>query len=115
MTTIKKISLVPNSTNSAIIGEFSEYMKKNESSENHQKNNLKAILSFAAFLGNHTWIFVLIRFSNSGDLLICYLHIHPSYNTLVEERSGEGDIFGNTSPVIDGLRLEYVRNLIENW
>ncbi|PWU82111.1 MAG: hypothetical protein DLM72_03360 [Candidatus Nitrosopolaris wilkensis] len=52
-TTINKISSVPNPTNSAIIQEFSEYMKENGSSEHHQNNNLKAIIAFAKFLGSH--------------------------------------------------------------
>jgi len=43
-TTIKKVSLVPNPTNPAVIREFSDYMKQNGSSDNHQNNNLKAIL-----------------------------------------------------------------------
>jgi integrase/recombinase XerD len=52
-TTINKISFVPNPTNSAIIQEFSEYMKGNGSSEHHQNNNLKAVITFAKFLGSH--------------------------------------------------------------
>ncbi|MDQ6862800.1 MAG: hypothetical protein M3044_03135 [Thermoproteota archaeon] len=53
-TTVNKISFVPNATNSAIIREFSEYMKQNGSSEHHQNNNLKAVIAFAAFLGRST-------------------------------------------------------------
>jgi integrase/recombinase XerD len=53
-TTINKITSVPNSTNSTIIQEFSKYMKVNGSSEHHQNNNLKAIITFASFLGSHT-------------------------------------------------------------
>lgn len=56
-TTINKIPFVPNPINSAIIREFSEYMKLNESSENHQNNNLKAVLAFAAFLGRSTTLY----------------------------------------------------------
>lgn len=52
-TTIKKISSVPNPTNSTVIQEFSKYMKENGSSEHHQNNNL-AIIAFASFLGSHT-------------------------------------------------------------
>jgi len=52
-TTINKISSVPNPTNSTIIQEFSIYMKENGSSEHHQNNNLKAVISFAKFLGSH--------------------------------------------------------------
>lgn len=52
-TTINKISSVPNPINSIIIREFSEYMKENGSSENHQNNNLKALIAFTKFLGPH--------------------------------------------------------------
>lgn len=50
-TTISKISSVPNPTSCTIIHEFSEYMKENGASEHHQNNNLKALISFAKFLG----------------------------------------------------------------
>jgi integrase/recombinase XerD len=53
-TTINKICSVPNLTNSAIIREFSEYMKWNGSSEHHQNNNLKAVIAFAKFIGPHS-------------------------------------------------------------
>jgi integrase/recombinase XerD len=53
-TTISKISLAPNSTNASIIAEFYQYMKSNESSEHHQNNNLKVVLSLAKFLGPRT-------------------------------------------------------------
>ncbi|MGB6671056.1 MAG: hypothetical protein WBE34_01345 [Candidatus Nitrosopolaris sp.] len=53
-TTISKISSAPNSTNVSIIADFYQYMKSNESSEHHQNNNLKVVLSFAKFLGPGT-------------------------------------------------------------
>jgi len=56
-TTINKISFVPNPTNSAIIREFSEYMKANGSSDHHQNNNLKAVIAFAKFIGPHSTFF----------------------------------------------------------
>jgi hypothetical protein len=53
-TTINKIRYVPNAANSAIIMQFSEYMKSNGSSEHHQNNNLKAVIAFAKFVGPHS-------------------------------------------------------------
>ena len=47
----KKISLVPNKENSAIIYDFYNYMQEKGSSENHQVNNLKVVIDFANFLG----------------------------------------------------------------
>ena len=51
-TTIKKISLVPNSSNSDLIKKFYEFMKSNGVSERHQNNNLKAVINFANFVGH---------------------------------------------------------------
>jgi hypothetical protein len=48
------ISSVPNPTNAKIIEEFYRYMKYNGSSEHHQNNNSKVILSWARFLGSDT-------------------------------------------------------------
>jgi integrase/recombinase XerD len=50
-TTINKIALLHNSTNSALINDFHQYMKSNGASERHQNNNLKAVIAFANFLG----------------------------------------------------------------
>ncbi len=51
-TTIRNITtLIPNSSNSKLASEFSEYMKTNYKSEKYQNNNLKAVISFARFLG----------------------------------------------------------------
>lgn len=56
-TTISKIASLPNSTNSALIDEFYQYMKSNGTSERHQNNNLKAVIAFANFLGTDTTFF----------------------------------------------------------
>src|SRR5215211_1182220 len=50
-TTIKNIASIPNSSNSKLTIDFSEYMKANSKSEKYQNNNLKAVISFAKFLG----------------------------------------------------------------
>ncbi len=51
-TTVKKIASIPNSTNSTLLSEFCQYMQSNGASESHQNNNLlKALISFAHFLG----------------------------------------------------------------
>ena len=56
-TTISKIAQIPNKTNSAIIEEFCTYMKAKGSSEQHQNNNLKAIIAYTNFLGSDTIFF----------------------------------------------------------
>ena len=56
-TTVNKIALLPNPTNSDLINEFYQYMKSNGASERHQNNNLKAIIAFANFLGTDTTFF----------------------------------------------------------
>jgi hypothetical protein len=50
-TTLKKIVLVPNPENAELISEFHKFMMSNGASERHQNNNLKAIISFAKYLG----------------------------------------------------------------
>ena len=50
-TTIKKIESVRNPDNARLIFEFHKFMKSNGSSERHQNNNLKAIISYANYLG----------------------------------------------------------------
>jgi integrase/recombinase XerD len=54
-TTIKKIASIPNPINSTLMSEFCQYMKSNSASESHQNNNLKALISFAHFLGSVTF------------------------------------------------------------
>ena len=50
-TTIRKIELVQNPLNARLIFEFHKFMMSNGSSERHQNNNLKAIISYANYLG----------------------------------------------------------------
>ena len=51
-TTIGKIQNIPNSKNIEIVNEFVEYMRNNGSSEHHQNNNLKVVITFGNFIGN---------------------------------------------------------------
>jgi integrase/recombinase XerD len=51
-TTIGKIQNIPNPKNIEIINEFGEYMRSNGSSEHHQNNNLKVVITFGNFIGN---------------------------------------------------------------
>jgi hypothetical protein len=51
-TTIKKMESVPNPDNARLIFEFHKFMKSNGSSERHQNNNLKAIISYANYVGS---------------------------------------------------------------
>jgi hypothetical protein len=50
-TTVSKIASLPNSTNSALMSEFYQYMKNNGASESHTNNSLKTNMAFAKFLG----------------------------------------------------------------
>ena len=50
-TTIGKIQRSPNTRNIEIINEFLEYLRNNGSSEHHQNNNLKVVISFGNFIG----------------------------------------------------------------
>ena len=56
-TTIGKIQNIPNSKNIEIINEFLEYMRDKGSSEHHQNNNLKVIITFSNFIGKDTYLF----------------------------------------------------------
>jgi hypothetical protein len=49
-TTIEKIQNISNAKNIEIINNFLEYMRNNGSSEHHQNNNLKAVITFSNFL-----------------------------------------------------------------
>ena len=51
-TTIGKIQNIPNINNIHIINEFLEYMRSNGSSEHHQNNNLKVVISFGNVIEN---------------------------------------------------------------
>lgn len=50
-TTINKIKKLSNPEDSRLILEFHNFMMENSTSERHQNNDLKAILSYALFLG----------------------------------------------------------------
>ena len=50
-TTIGKIQNIPNFKNIEIINEFLEYMRSNGSSEHHQNNNLKVVITFGNYIG----------------------------------------------------------------
>ena len=52
-TTIGKIQNIPNSKNIEIINEFLDYMRSNGSSEQHQNNNLKVVITFGNFIGKN--------------------------------------------------------------
>jgi hypothetical protein len=49
-TTIKNITSIPNSSNSKLTSEFSEYMKANGKSEKYQNNNLKAVAAIIIYI-----------------------------------------------------------------
>ena len=42
---------VLNQTNANLVRDFYQFVKDNGTSESYQKNNLKAIINFASFLG----------------------------------------------------------------
>jgi hypothetical protein len=50
-TTVNKIEKVPNKRNSELIKKFHQFMISNGSSERHQNNNLKAVITFSHHLG----------------------------------------------------------------
>jgi hypothetical protein len=54
-------SSIRNPTNANLIREFSTFMKANGTSESYQKNNLKAIVSFAKWLGNNTTLYEITK------------------------------------------------------
>ncbi|HYJ01101.1 MAG TPA: hypothetical protein VEW92_02700 [Nitrososphaeraceae archaeon] len=51
-TTIRKIQNISNLKNIDIVNEFGEYTRNNGSSEHHQNNNLKVVITFGNFIGN---------------------------------------------------------------
>ena len=53
-TTINKIQVLSNSTNSKTLTEFLTYMKNNDSSERHQNNNLTVMIEFANYFHSNT-------------------------------------------------------------
>ena len=50
-TTVKKMESIPNVINSSLLAEFYNYLNSIGVSESHISNNLKALTSFAHFLG----------------------------------------------------------------
>jgi hypothetical protein len=48
-TTIGKIQNLPNVKNIGIINKFLDYMRNNGSSEHHQNNNLKVVITFCNY------------------------------------------------------------------
>ena len=50
-TTVSKIAIIPNPTNSMLITEFHKYMEISGASERHQNNSLKMVIAFAFFIG----------------------------------------------------------------
>ena len=50
-TLINKIDSIPNKENISIIKDFQKYMHNQNSSENHQINNLKVVMNYAKYLG----------------------------------------------------------------
>ena len=56
-TTIRKIQNIFISKNIEIINEFLEYMRSNGSSEHHQNNNLKVVITFGNFIGKYNSFF----------------------------------------------------------
>ena len=46
-TTVNKIASLPNSTNSALMNEFYQYMSNNGASKSHTNNSLKTNMTFA--------------------------------------------------------------------
>ena len=60
-TTIRKITLLPNATNAALISEFQRYMKNNGASDSHQNNCLKTNMAFAIFIGPNVTFYDIRR------------------------------------------------------
>jgi hypothetical protein len=50
-TTVKKIQSIKNPDNLALVNDYYQYIKDNGASDSHQNNILKAIISFANFVG----------------------------------------------------------------
>lgn len=83
-TTISKISSVPNPTNAKILEEFHRYMKYNGSSEHHQNNNLKVVLSWVRFLGRNTTFYDI----QSKEQIIAFLNTKTKTSEEDPEKKG---------------------------
>jgi hypothetical protein len=87
-TTIRDIyDRVPDSVNLQLIMSFHQFMKDSGTSPRHQNNNLKAIISFAVFLGPGVTFYEV----NSKDQINCFLDTKRKPDcvisfTLVSER-----------------------------
>ena len=64
-TTIGKIQNIPNSKNIEIINEFLAYIRSNGSSEHHQNNNLKVVISFGNFVGKDNSFYHIYKKNSS--------------------------------------------------
>jgi integrase/recombinase XerD len=60
-TTLNKILLMPNRTNSELINEFRHHMHSKNCSERHQNNTLQAIIGFANYLDPNVTFYQLER------------------------------------------------------
>ncbi len=70
-TIVKKIDEISNEENRKIVCEFLEYMINNDSSENHQINNLKCIINFAKYLTEYNKFYDI----KDKDQIISFLNI----------------------------------------
>ena len=68
-TTINKIQVLSNSTNSKTLTEFLTYMKNNGSSERHQNNNLTVMIEFANYFDSNTTFYDI----NNKEQIILFL------------------------------------------
>jgi hypothetical protein len=59
-TTVSKVVHVSNKTNSPLIEEFHKYIKAKDSSERHQNNVPKTIMTYANFLGSDSTFLIFI-------------------------------------------------------
>jgi hypothetical protein len=69
ITTLSKLSTVPNTTNASLLDDLYSFMQTTGASESHCNNTLKTAISFALFLGS-TESFYDIR---TKEKIIAYL------------------------------------------
>ena len=74
-TTIGKIQNIPNNKNIEIINDFLEYMRSNSSSEHHQNNNLKVVISYGNFIGKDNSFYDIIKKIKFWNFLIQKLKV----------------------------------------
>jgi hypothetical protein len=65
---------ISNSKNIEIVNEFLEYMRNNGSSEHHQNNNLKVVITFGNFIGNDNSFLDI----NKKEQILEFLNTGPS-------------------------------------